>query len=135
MKKIHYRKLSKSERKKTGYKYQLENGYTLRLGKYVKPCDTDYINISKCGLMTIRNGYCWDGPSGPSFDTKSFMRGSLVHDAFYQLIREGHIKPKYKKYADTLLRRICIEDGMWRFRAAYVYQAVKLFGHRYCKAS
>ena len=130
--KIEYEKLGKSEIKKTGYKYRLLKTYTIRLSRYVKAIDTGFIKISKCGLMTITAGYCWDGPSGPSLDTKTFMRGSLVHDAFYQLIRDRLILYDKKQYADILLKQICLEDGMTKIRAWYVYQAVKVFGHYAC---
>lgn len=68
-----------------------------------------------------------DGPSGPTIDTKEFMRGAFVHDALYQLIREGHLLMRDRKQADKILRRMCIEDGMSRFRAWYVYEAVSRF--------
>jgi hypothetical protein len=79
------------------------------------------------GVLEIGKGYAWDVPSGPSIDTLNFMRGSLMHDAFYQLIRMEKIPYSYKDYADRLLQKICIEDGMSKFRAWYVYQAVKRF--------
>jgi len=56
------------------------------------------------------------------------MRGSLVHDALYQLMRKKQLPVSYKDYADKLLHDICIEDGMSKFRAWYVYHAVRLFG-------
>ena len=81
------------------------------------------------GLLIISAGYAWDGPSGITIDTKSFMRGSLFHDAVYQLLREGKlIIPDGRKLADKLLRAICIEDGMWKIRAWWVYRAVRMFG-------
>lgn len=56
------------------------------------------------------------------------MRGSLVHDALYQLMRERHLDYKeHRQYADELLRDICLEDGMSRVRAWWVYQAVHIF--------
>jgi len=56
------------------------------------------------------------------------MRGSLVHDALYQLMREGALPIVYREEADRLLRRICIEDGMSRLRAAWVLRGVRLGG-------
>ena len=57
------------------------------------------------------------------------MRGSLVHDALYQLMRNNFIsKVKWRKSADRELRKICLEDGMSFIRAWGVYQAVRLFG-------
>jgi hypothetical protein len=44
---------------------------------------------SGCGQES--KGYAWNGPSGPTLDTRNFMRGSLVHDALYQLMREGRM--------------------------------------------
>ena len=78
-------------------------------------------------VLQVRDRYAWDGPSGPTFDTKTFMRGSLFHDALCQLIGEGLLDKKYRKYADQLLRQICLEDGMSKFRAWYVYMAVRAY--------
>ena len=77
--------------------------------------------------MTIYKGYAWDGPSGPTIDTKDFMRPSLVHDAFYQLMREGKLGQECRKDADELLKIMCIKDGMPAPRAWYVYRAVRRF--------
>lgn len=121
------------------WKYQLTEDYCVFVPKngLCRPSiDTNYIHIAPMSRRSdfnfvVRKHYAWDGPSGPTIDTKSFMRGSLVHDAFYQLMREGRLDPKiWKDYADQLLRKMCIEDGMWRFRANYVYWAVKHFGGR-----
>ncbi|MDH4027916.1 MAG: hypothetical protein OEU95_03680 [Nitrospirota bacterium] len=90
--------------------------------------DTPYLKLNKDGMLEIGKGYAWDGPSGPTIDTLNFMRGSLLHDALYQLIRMEKIPYSCKDHADRLLQRTCIEDGMSKFRAWYVYQAVKWFG-------
>jgi len=112
-----------------GYKYVLAKTYTfhtpLRLNEGII---TPYISLKADGALVISKGYAWDGPSGPTFDTPSFMRGSLIHDAFYQLMREGHLNVSYKQIADEILRDVCIEDGMSKIRAWWVYQAVSLFG-------
>ena len=76
-------------------------------------------------------GYAWDGPSGPMPDTKDAMRGSLVHDAIYQLIRQSHLSAYYRDVADKKLREICIEDGMSHPMAELLYQAVHIFGDPY----
>jgi hypothetical protein len=57
------------------------------------------------------------------------MRGSLVHDALYQLMREEHLeRSKYREYADKVLQKMCKEDGMSSLRALWVYQGVHLGG-------
>jgi hypothetical protein len=119
--KAHYRKLNK-------YKYQLVEPYHQVIGITGYTIDIPYIRLSVDGRLEISTGYAWDGPSGPTFDTINFMRGSLIHDTLYQLIRLEHIPFHYKNYADLLLKKICLEDGMPGFRANCVYQSVKYFG-------
>ena len=59
------------------------------------------------------------------------MRGSLVHDALYQLMRLRALDYKvHRKQADEILREICLEDGMCAFRAWYVYQALRIFAEK-----
>lgn len=119
------------------YKYLLLLPYELRLAPGERSeitkvkIDHDYINICD-GYMVIKSGYAWDGASGPALDTKDFMKASLVHDAFYQLMRIGLLDSKiWKSFADKLLYQICLEEGMPKWRAWYVYMAVKLFGPKY----
>ena len=121
---IKYRKLD-------AYKYQLMEKYVCET-EWVLPnaAETDgkWVIMSKTGRLTIKKGYAWDGPSGPTIDTPNFMRGSLVHDACYQLMREKKLKQNKRKPADVLLWLICQEDGMSKVRADYVYHAVRTFG-------
>ncbi|MGQ9844544.1 MAG: DUF1353 domain-containing protein, partial [Spirochaetota bacterium] len=121
--KIFFRKLNK-------YKYQLMQDYSYKTTIVLQNDASvpDFVTLRNNGFLEIYKGYAWDGPSGPTIDTKDFMRGSLVHDALYQLIREEKIERKFKEDADKLLQKICREDGMSRFRAWYVYWAVRLFG-------
>ena len=89
---------------------------------------TDFIELSIEGILTIKKGYAWDGPSGPTIDTPNFMRGSLVHDALYQLLRYQLIDEEWRDEADEELRRICCEDGMPKIWARWVYIAVRKWG-------
>jgi hypothetical protein len=124
------------------YKYQLMAPFSssipelaegTRPGKAVMASVTSndgWIRLQNFDLIIIKQGYCWDGPSGPTIDTKNFMRGSLVHDALYQLMREEKLARSYQKGADDALRRMCIEDGMWRIRAWWVWKGVRDFGYK-----
>lgn len=112
-----------------GYKYQLAETYKVQLP--IKPAaeiQGDFYSLGTGGVLTVWHGYCWDGPSGPTFDTKSFMRGSLVHDCLYQMIREGKLPDSYREEADNILDTICKEDGMSFIRRAWVYRALRWFG-------
>lgn len=112
-----------------GYKYQLKEAYSVVID--IKPpsiIDTEYIDLDTEGTLVIAKGYAWDGPSGPTVDTLTFMRGSLVHDALYQLMRENYLDHIiYREPADRVLQKICKEDGMWSVRAWWVYHGVRLF--------
>lgn len=71
------------------YNYQLKETYVLAIE--IKPSlaiDHEYIKFDVNGNLTINKGYAWDGPSGPTFDALTFMPGSLMHDALYQLMRK-----------------------------------------------
>lgn len=113
------------------WKYQLGADYTIATGIHPQAIlDVPYLHMDTEGVLTIEGGeeggYCWDGPSGPMLDTPSAMRGSLVHDALYQLIRMGLLDyDPAKRQADELFARLCIEDGMGRFRAWYALRALR----------
>ena len=127
MKKIKYRELK-------NYKYEVAEGCSIQTE--IKPTqdifepneDRPFIVLGKNGILSIFPGYAWDGASGIAIDTKNFIRGSLVHDAFYQLMRQSKLGLEHRDYADRLLQKICKEDGMSAFRANNVYYAVKMFG-------
>lgn len=116
-----YRKLHR-------WKYQLMDECVCETGIAECSKTTQFLELSDDGRLEIKNGYAWDGPSGPTIGTSNFMRSSLIHDALYQLIRLGAVPYDHRRHADSLLRKLCREDGMSRFRAWYVYVAVRLFG-------
>lgn len=118
-------------KKRRKYKYRLHslNTYVTNI-EIENDYDSDFLKMDTRGVLTIREGYSWDGPSGPTIDRITFMQASLVHDALYQLIREGIINQSDRNKADVILRDICLEDGMSRFAAFLVYKAVDLFGEK-----
>ncbi len=118
-----------------GYKFQLEEDYLHETG--ITPAAAGgnrFVRLDATGLLTIKAGYAWDGASGPAIDTPSFIRGSLVPDVLYQLIRLGVVTMEDRLRADQLLREIVLEDRMWGVRAWWVYHAVRIFGERYMRA-
>ena len=117
---------------KKDYKYQLVETYTFKIP--IKPKEgvsspSGFIALTANGLLTIKKGYAWDGPSGPAIDTLDFMRGSLVHDALYQLMREKLLDQNTsRKPADQLLQKMCKADGMSAIRAWWVYNILRIAG-------
>lgn len=119
------------------YKYRLERAYIEEATPFQPPrmltVADNWIGLMPSGNLYFRPGYCWDGPSGPTIDTPNWMRGSLVHDGLYQLLREGLLDKlgdheSLRKQADQLMRKILIEDGMSRARAGWSYAGVRVFG-------
>jgi len=119
-----------------GYKYQLEEDKAYKLSTFLGgiECFNDWITMVGSGNIIFKKGYAWDGPSGPTIDTKNFMSGSLVHDGLYQLIREGKIPESYRKYADKELYDICRKSGMSYIRSQWVLAGVRLGGRFAAKA-
>ena len=115
------------------WKYRLYDQYTVKIPILPdREIVTQYLRLAVNGQLTISKGYAWDGPSGPTVDTKSFMRGSLVHDALYQFMGMGKLPWSLRDQADKLLQQMCREDGMSKLRAWWVYHGVSK-GYRLVK--
>ena len=115
------------------YKYQLVEDYEVNIDITSYSVLRELFMLYVDGTLIVKSGYAWDGPSGPTIDTQDFMRGSLVHDVLYQMMREYLLSLDCKDKADEILRDICKEDGMSPFRAAYVFEAVQRWGDESCK--
>ena len=117
-------------RYRRGYKYQLVNDYRCRVD--IVPdydIETEFVQLDRSGVLTIRHGCAWDGPSGPTFDSANFMRGSLVHDALAGLMRDAYLEREmWFTPVNRELQKICIEDGMLRVRAWWVFIGVEYLG-------
>lgn len=111
----------------TRFKYEVAESFYHQTMIMARACHTDFISLDDNGMLVIAQGYKWDGPSGPTIDTDCGMRGSLVHDALYELMRRSLLESFWREYADDLLGDICIEDGMSEFRADLWYSSVRAF--------
>ena len=115
-------------RYKSGYLYQTVADYIVDVSIFPKKAiETYFLSLTEDGLLKIKRGYSWDGPSGPAIHTKNFIRGSLIHDALYQLIRLNKLSTNFRLNADKELQYACKKDGMCSLRAWWVYKAVRLF--------
>jgi len=126
--------LPKNIKYRKGYKYQLAETYSVYVDiKPEKNVLAEYVQLFTDGLLIIQKGYAWDGASGPTWDDKSNMRASLVHDALYQLMRLELLPQSCKKQADRELQKAMIEDGAFKIRAWYYYKAVEMAGGKSCQ--
>jgi hypothetical protein len=113
-------------KKRKNWKYRLWEDETYESGIVIPDAiRTEYIRMSASGLMTVKRGYCWDGASGPTWDTKNTFVASLFHDALYQLIREGWLDLSHRKEADKVLYRLLRASGMSMLRARVWYRGVR----------
>jgi hypothetical protein len=112
---------------KSGYKYQLVSDLSVKTDITWYDISTDYITLNNKGMLTVLKGYAWDGPSGPTYDSKNSLRASLVHDALYQCIRFGLLPEEIREYADNELDKILKEDGMWVIRRWCWLKGVRWF--------
>jgi len=113
------------------YKYRLDvtHDHTLRHWTRRREVNIGWAVLSEEGILTIKEGYAWDGASGPAMDNMNTARASLIHDVMYQLIAGNRLPPgPWKAHADKEFHTILREDGVVWFRAAYMYAAVHLFG-------
>ena len=99
-----------------GYKYKLVRDVGILVA--MKPnqlAQTQFLNLTAQGMLIIRAGYTWDGVSGPVRDTKRNLKASLVHDALYQLMRNGHLDHNRWREADECFATELRLGGVSRF--------------------
>lgn len=113
-------------RKLNNYKYQLREPFQYQTDITGYDADHSYITLDQNGLLKIKENYAWDGASGPTWDTKNSMRASLVHDAFYQLLRLELVPQSEIVPADKLFRKMLVKDGMSKLRAWVWYRGLRL---------
>lgn len=114
------------------YKWELLEDWEYQTNILGYSAITEFVSLSVTGLLKFKKGYRWDGASGPTWDTLSCRRGALVHDGLYQLLRTCKIPQSCKIAADLLLYRLCVNDGMIKFRAWIWLKSVQLFGVANC---
>lgn len=114
-------------RYRKGYKYVVDEDYEKSTSIVGYDIENDYLKLSFNGTLLIKKGYASDGPSGPTYDDDTNIRGAIGHDALYQLMRLGLLPQSVRCLADKDFRKELLEDGMNGFRAWYYYQGVDHF--------
>lgn len=117
------------------YKYEMIRDREVQTSWLGSPIKTEFFELDVLGMLTIKKGYRWDGPSGPTVDTPSFMRSSAVHDCFFQILRLGLIEDELREnfflVANDDLEVLSVEDGMLKTRASIVRFTVSQFGKKH----
>jgi len=109
-----------------GMKYQLYQDYSAQLPITGEFIEDRWFTLDPSGTLTVRAGYAWDGASGPTYDSKSSMRPSLVHDVLCQCMRDGRLSyVVWQDAVNALFHLHCLEDGMLPLRAKLWHAAVE----------
>lgn len=95
-----------------------------------KVVETRYITLNTDGRLFIMQGYAWDGPTGVPdiWGTRWLIRPSLIHDALYQLLREGMLPADWRRRADIEFKLACHADARWKWLGNTAYWFVRKFG-------
>lgn len=109
------------------YKYKLLETIECDLDYDFPTFDFDWFHVEDKKII-VKEGYAWDGASGPTFDTRSVLKPSLIHDCLYQAIRLGLLSNSYRKTADLQFRHHLIRNGCFPLRAFLFYFGLRLFG-------
>ena len=105
--KIKYKRIEKGK-----YKFELLRDYICRHGLSENiSCQIPGFVMVFGGIITAFLRYQWDGATGLPEKLsirweKWYIRGSLIHDCFYQLFREGRLNIVYRKQVDLLMYNI-----------------------------
>ena len=95
-----------------GFKYVLDEDYIDTIPIFPpETIVTKWVCLSPKGKLFLRSGFGFDGPSGPTIDTRSAMRGAAKHDGIHRLLRLGLLEEKWRKVADEMYMTDCIADS------------------------
>lgn len=113
---------------RAGFKYQVETDCAFPVPELAGFfSEIDWAELRN-GTLTVRKGFCWDGPSGPVADQLPFMPASVAHDALYRMLRRKVLPPDCRKAADEIYMRLLIEAGVPEIEARRQYDGLRLFG-------
>lgn len=117
----------------SGYKYQLKQDYTDHFDVHPQEdIKEDFYMLTTSGDLTIKKGYAWDGPSGPVPDTSRNMRGSLIHDVFYQMMRHQQLDHTvWRIKTDKIFADVCHADGTPKLICNAYFWALKNFAKKH----
>jgi hypothetical protein len=122
-------------RYRAGYTFQLAEPFQCPTPIREACAGNLWVGLAADGTLTIAAGYAWDGASGPIAQDATIIRGSLVHDALYQLMREHRLSRSWREAADGLMRLMFQADGMHPAMAAIAFKAVRLLGGQFLDPS
>lgn len=118
---------------KSGYRYVSQEAVLVDVGAELHaPLNSPFASIA-AEKLCVMSKYAWDGASFTPFlwlgTPTAWLTPSLVHDALYQLIREGLLDRQYRAAADRLFREMLLAREVWPVVAWVAYWSVRVFGN------
>jgi len=111
---------------KHGFRFYLAEDFSLKIDDLP---DENVLPLYKIamskGMLTISKGYMWDR----GFRGKEFIRGTLVHEALYQLIRLGYLPYEWRKKSNEIYYSLLVDDGAPKLFAWLLKKCADLFGN------
>lgn len=107
------------------------HGITAVIGQQI---DTHYCTLFDNGLLLLKSGFIWNGPSGPAINTPATLMPSALHDCLYRLIQEGELEKDHREASDYTYRDSLKTWGVPLWRRLLHFRAVRLFGGFYVDA-
>jgi hypothetical protein len=87
------------------------------------------LSLRSPARLTVDAGYQWDGPSGPTIDLASWMRGPLVHDALHSLGRSSLLSLRDRKWVDKMMFAILLKDNIHTHKTTSIKETFKKLLH------
>jgi len=111
----------------SGGKHQLVEDQSFQTEIYpTENITTKFVELNTDGLLTLKEGFFWDGASGPTIDSMSSRRAAAIHDGLYRLAQKKLISgDANRKKTDRIFYEYLIEDGMWKLRAKIWWRMVR----------
>lgn len=109
---------------KIGSAYQVAEDFEYQTAWYGFARVCEQYSLSIDGLLMVKKYYAWDGPSG-AFHTKTFVKGSCIHDIGCDMINNGVLPMSMQPLVDEEMMKINRRQGMWAPRRLWVYMAVR----------
>ena len=110
------------------WRYRVEEDIVFHTGILGHSVQHEFFALDQSGVLLIKKGYAWNGANRPAINTKSFRRGSLVHDVLIQMVANRMIPTGCLPRIHQFLVEICLKDHMWPVRTYWVYWAVSRWG-------
>lgn len=104
--------------------------YQLKIIRPTHPITSRFYSLSLNGLVFVRAGYGFDGPSGPTIDTPDVIFCSVIHDVLYEMFTKGELDLKWRKAADQELKDIGIACGASHSRMKVWKSMVRIFARK-----